>query len=393
MPRHTEPIHRVTRYGCGCWHRDDPKRCPEHGAVPDVIRWEARVDTGAAGSSKRKQQRRRFTTRGEARAWLAAARAAVHAGTYVKPSQLTLDAHLDAWLAGKRDLKPSTRASYRDALRTVREAIGHVSVQSVTKADLDALVEARLAAGRSPRTVALMLVVVQQALDDAMRQGLVARNVATLVERPRQEHREMSAWTLPQARRFLSVAAEDRLVVAWTLTLRGLRRGEVLGLRWDDVDTDAGTLSIRQSRVIAGGQVVTGSPKSGRGRRTLPLDPHLLALMKALRTRQRGERLAAGRAYTDSGLVVVDELGAPMRPELYSDRFARLARVADVPVIRLHDARHTAATLMLELGTPVHVVAAWLGHDPAVTHRTYAHAHDAALRVAGDTFGRALSGA
>ncbi len=225
-----------------------------------------------------------------------------------------------------------------------------------------------------------------------MRQGLTVRNVAALVERPRVEHREQRTWTLPQARTFLSFVAEDRLAAAWWLTMRGLRRGEALGLRWVDVDLDAGTLTVRQARVLAGGRAVVGAPKSARGRRRLPLDSDLVAALRSLRAREAAERLAAGSAYDDSGLVVTNELGRPVRPEWYSDRFNRLSREAGLPTIRLHDARHTAATLMLEAGTPVHVVAAWLGHDPAVTHRTYAHAHDDALRTAGEALSRALSG-
>lgn len=113
MPSTSEPIRELPRYRCGCWQRDESTRCPTHQDALDrkLSRWEARADVGPTGAGRREQQRRRFASRADARAWLAETRAAVNAGTYVRGSRLTLDAHLTAWLAGKRDLKPSTGAT------------------------------------------------------------------------------------------------------------------------------------------------------------------------------------------------------------------------------------------------------------------------------------------
>ncbi|WP_239591546.1 site-specific integrase [Mycolicibacterium tusciae] len=217
-----------------------------------------------------------------------------------------------------------------------------------------------------------MLVVLSSALDDAMREGLVARNVARLVKRPGVEHHEMASWTPEQAGQFREHLRDERLMACWLLTLAGLRRSEVLGLRWSDVDFDAGTVAVAQGRVVVEGQgTMTGDPKSKRSRRALPMPADVLSALRALKVQQASERLALGDQYPDTGLVAVNEDGYPIRPETYSTELARLATAAGVPTIRLHDVRHTAATMLLDGGTTPSATAKWLGHDPAITLRVY----------------------
>jgi integrase len=364
------------------------------------VRYRVVVNAGRKPDGSRAQRTSTHRTRREAREWLAAVRSDMNRGTYVALQRTTLNEHLDTWLEGKRDIRPATRRSYVDGMKPVRQMLGHKLLQDVTKADVEALVTSTLTTGgrqgqgRSPRTVTMMLVVLQQAMQDAVRQGLIVRNVVSLVQKPRQVHHEMSAWTLEQTRTFLAHVADDRLYAAWLLTMHGLRRGEVLGLRWSDLTLDGPepTLAVRQTRVLVHASVVTiGEPKTARGRRMLPLPAGLVTAMRALQDRQAAERRLAGTAYQDTDLVVVDELGRPIRLERYGDAFRRHARDAGLPEIRLHDARHTAASLMLALGYPVHVVAAWLGHDPVMTQRVYAHVHAAEMRSLGEAFGQAIT--
>lgn len=218
----------------------------------------------------------------------------------------------------------------------------------------------------------MMLVVLQQALQDAVRQGLLVRNVASLVQKPRQVHHEMSSWTLEQTRSFLAHVAGDRLHAAWLLTMHGLRRGEVLGLRWTDLTLGGPepSLAVRQTRVLVNASVVTiGEPKTARGRRVLPLPAGLVTALRDLSDRQATERQLAGGAYEDTGLVVVDELGRPLRLERYGDAFRRHARDAGLPDIRLHDARHTRRLADARAGLPRargrSLAGARPGDDPA----------------------------
>lgn len=141
---------------------------------------------------------------------------------------------------------------------------------------------------------------------------------------------------------------------AWRLSLSGLRRGEVLGLAWTDVDLDGGTVNVRASRVMVAGQaVLQTSTKSLAGKRVVPLTPDAVAALRRMRSQQAQERLAAGPAYLDSGLVVVDALGRPVTPRWYADAFHALSRQAGVPVVRLHDARHAYGSHLLDRGVPL----------------------------------------
>lgn len=364
------------------------------------VRWRFVIDVGKKPDGKRDQRTYTYSTRkaaAEERVKILADKAR---GTFVAPTKLTLAEHLDGWLAGHREVKPTTLANYVHALKPVREQLGNLPLQQVTKTDVDNLVNGMLAGGRrvntpgrplSPRTVVLTLTVLGMAVDDAVRQGLLVRNVARLVKRPRQQPREMATWTAQEAAAFLAAVAGDRLSAGWQLSLYGLRRGEVLGLRWCDVDLVEGTLTVRRTRTLVDGKVVEGEPKTERGKRTLPLDVGLVDALTALQLRQREEAEAAGAAYgscPDCGRahVVVDELGDPVHPETYSDRFEVLVRRAKLPAIRLHDARHTCGTLMHLRGVPTAVISAWLGHaSAAFTIKTYVHSQDEALRAAGET--------
>jgi integrase len=186
-----------------------------------------------------------------------------------------------------------------------------------------------------------MLTVLSTALTTAMKRGLVARNVAQLIDRPAIEHREMSTWTPQQVERFREHVRSDRLYACWLLTLAGWRRFEVLGLAWSAVDFDAGTVSVAQGRVVVrGAGTTTGAPKSERSRRTLPMPADVMAALRTLNAQQKRERPALGPTWIDPGLIAIDEDGSPIRPETYSKAFRRHCTAAGVPVIRV--ARHQA---------------------------------------------------
>jgi len=164
--------------------------------------------------------------------------------------------------------------------------------------------------------------------------------------------------------------------------MHGLRRSEVLGLRWSSVDLDSGLLSVRRGRVAVGAESVEGAPKSRRSRRDLPLPAEVAEALRALRTRQKAEALALGVGWSDDRLIAVHEDGTPIRPEWYTNEFHRLRERAGLRRIRLHGLRNTTVSLMLDQSHPVHIVAGWHGHDPAVSLSIYSEAKADELRAA-----------
>jgi integrase len=328
-------------------------------------------------------------------------------GRFTDRTATTVNAALDAYLRSALfEREAATRVSYTGALLPVRERLGARKLQSLTRADVEDLRDWLLTSGRrrggtpgtplGARSVALTLGRLRAALELACAEGLIARNPAEHVRPPRQAKRAATTWSAGQLRAFLELAGADRLAACWRMTLYGMRRGEVAGLRWDAVDLDAGTVTIGLARVLVYGKVVIKAPKSERGFRTLPLDPDLIAALRLLHKRQAAERLAAGGAYEPGpggGWVAADELGAPVHPEWLTDEFGRLAAAAGLPRIRLHDARHSMNSLLAAAGVPDHIRAAWCGHTVTVNVAVYTHARPEDLAVAGRALAGILAGA
>jgi integrase len=208
----------------------------------------------------------------------------------------------------------------------------------------------------------------------------------------------MRTWTAPEVRAFLEHTADHRLHAAFVvLATTGMRRGECLGLRWTDLDLTAGRASIVQTVIAVNHEVRFGSPKTARGRRTVVLDPGTVAALRERRQLQLAERLLMGAGFTDHGLVFCRPDGGPLHPERFSRTFTIEARRAGLPPIRLHDLRHTWATIALTTGEHPKVVQERLGHAAiAITLDVYSHVTeglhgDAASRVAGSSSGRALA--
>jgi integrase len=361
-----------------------------------AVRYRLVVDIGRDESGKRKQLTRTYDKLKDARAELSRVRHETARGTYVGPTSETVNAYLDAYLTGAtRGRRASTARNYRDAFRPVRERLGDRPLQSLTKADIEGLVDWILTSGRkrggkpgtglSGRSARLTLGRLTAALEMAVLEGKLVRNVAKLVQPPEHTPRERDTWTRAEVRKFLTAASHDRLHAAWRLSLYGLRRGEVLGLRWSDIDLRAKTLTVARARVLVEYQVRIEEPKSRNGHRTLPLDDELVGALLALHKRQMAENATTGTAYhaglADLGwyqggeYVVTNELGMPVHPEWYSDEFGRLLRRIGLRRITLHDSRHTTLTLMEHAGVPISIVSKWAGHyDAAFTQRTYVHA-------------------
>jgi integrase len=278
----------------------------------------------------------------------------------------------------------------------LRDELGHVEVQKLTKADLDGLV-GRLRRGEvegrkkwSARSVNYMLYLCSAVLDDQVAQGNVVRNVAQLVDRIPGEAGEMRTLTEKDMFRILDHECRDQHL--WTLALYGLRRGEIAGLRWANVDLKAKTVSVNENRVALGKEILSGTPKSKASTRTLPMPDEVAEVLQAARKRQLEERLAYGAGYGSGAYVASDETGQPYHPNLLTFRWGRMLDGLGIKRVRLHDGRHSCATLMHLRQVPIAVIAAWLGHaSAAFTLSVYAHSQDDALKAAAGSFSRVVT--
>ncbi len=215
-----------------------------------------------------------------------------------------------------------------------------------------------------------------KSLSDAVRWGHLARNPASLATPPKSETPEMKVWSPDQLRTFLVCTDGHRLAAAWLLIITtGMRRGEVLGLAWDDVDLVNGRIAVVQSlTAIEYDDVRLLQPKTAKGRRSVALDPATVAALHAHRKRQLEDRLRWGEAWIDTGLVFTREDGSVVHPHRLSAAFGELSQEAGLPKIRLHDLRHSYATAALAAGIPAKVVSERLGHASVmITLDTYSH--------------------
>lgn len=375
------------------------KEIPADGRVV----WRARgVSVGKDPRTGRRRQRTiSKPTRKAVEAELNKLGVAVDQGTYRAPFHGLVPEVIASYLAsGAIGWEANTRLSYANALAPAAEWFAHRRARDVTREDVERFRDHLHTAGRrrggkpatglSARSVNLSLGQLQAAYDLAERDGKVAANPVRWVRRVKAERSERDTWTEEQVRRFLAAAAGDRLHACWLLSALGLRREEVLFLRWGGVSFTGGTVTIAGGRVLVGGKVIEKGAKSQRGYRTLPLFPALTAALEALYARQVAERTAAGAAYAgdvDNGYVCADELGQPVHPERYSDEFGRLCAEAGLPKCRLHDCRHSTNSLLEKLGVPDSVRARWFGHTVAVNTGVYTHASAADLGVISDALG------
>ena len=364
--------------------------------------WAYWVDVGRDPSGKRKQRTKGgFPTKRAAQHAARIAEQMVADGSYIEPTRQTLAQYLTSeWLPSVRSqVRPSTWSHYEGNIRRhVIPRIGGVLLCRLSAMHLEALYADLLTGGRadgkgglSPRTVGHVHRVLRNALADAVRIGKLHRNAAALARPPSVPHREMSVWSPEQLRQFLGYLQrkQHRLLALWVLAATtGLRRGELLGLRWQDVDLDNGRVSIVQTLTVAGGVVRFSEPKTARGRRSLALDDATVKALRAHRKQQSEERLAWGPAWQDVGLVFTREDGRHLDPYWPTHALPRLAREAELPRIRLHDLRHSYASAALVAGVSPKVVSDRLGHSTiALTLDTYSHVlpaldEEAANRVA-----------
>jgi integrase len=321
---------------------------------------------------------------------------------------ITVERWMNYWLTqiAARKVRPTTYASYESKIaQYINPLLGHHRIDKLTPEHIEAAWERLLTVGNpkadepvplAPASVRQTHRILARALKVAVQRRRLARNPAdgNSMDAPSVPFREMDVLTVEQVKKVLDAAKGDRLEARWAIALSlGLRQGEALGLRWVDVDLGEGVIHVRQTLYrVKGKGLMFGEPKSVQSRRDVVLHPELVKILKAHKKRQTSERLEMGSAWTDSGLVFTQASGKPIDPARDSAAWRRLMVAAKVPPVRLHDARHSAATVMLLQGVSTRVVMETLGHSQISVTSKYQHAVDELKRDAAQRTGDALWG-
>lgn len=365
-----------------------------------TIGWKGSVTVGLTSDGRPDRRWISGRTQDEVREKIRALQSQVHTGMLANTGGLTVGDYLTSWVDGKalEGVKPNTVRSYRDTARLcIVPHLGTLPLDKLRPTHVQHLLKSLMDAGKSAQRCQYTLRVLGMALRHAVRLQLLPRNVAEVVKAPRVEHVEMQVWTPGQADTFLKAARPHRLYAAFYLALMtGMRRGEVLGLQWKDIDWDRSRLTVRHSlvevrrepegRILRGRPTVSRlevslqTPKTRGSRRTILLSPGTIAALREHRRQQDAERAVAGEAWPGSpghGHVFATELGTPTDPRNFYRHFIDLIQGSGVPRLRLHDLRHTAASLMIRQNIPPKTVSERLGHaDVAFTLRVYTHLYD-----------------
>ncbi len=369
----------------------------------DGVSYRVRVDLGYHPVSGKRQQRMRTVgtkKEGDAleRQWLTE----IERGTAVDTSKMVVRELAEGWLSmmeKRGNIASTTFADYRYTVnKYIVPALGSFAIQRLTVAQVQQTYDDLSDHPRTGRKTHLRL---KQMLDYARRQQWVIRNVCEDADAPGAKAKERTTWTAGEAQAFLHIAEQgdgvpgkcDYYNPVWRLALStGMRRGELLGLRWRDLDFVKGTLSVRQSVVAIDGKPIIKDVKTAMSRRTIPLPIETLTALKEHRRRQSAERLVAGPGWCDHDLVFATPEGKPIDPNHLKRNFATLIKRAKVPLICIHELRHTHATLLFEQGVNAKVISERLGHaDIGITLGIYGHVlpnmQEQAVTILDDLFG------
>jgi integrase len=302
----------------------------------------------------------------------------LNSGVVVSVENWDVKAYLEHWLETvvRPNRAPKTYQGYELAVRRhIAPQIGKKKLRALTVRDVRLLCQRLEAGGLKRRGVQFVHAVLRAGLQNAVRDELLGRNVAKLVQLPAPVYEVGHGLTPEQARTLLAAARSDRLSTLYVLAVYlGLRRAELLGLQWEHVDLDEEALQVVHTLQRVGGRLQLLPPKTRTSRRTVPLPPPVVDALRAHKVAQGKERLAAGSRWVDSGMVFTTTIGTPIEPDNLSRSWYRVRKVLDEPLPRFHDLRHTCVTLLLTEGVAPHIVQQIVGHSGIdVTMTIYAH--------------------
>ncbi len=343
--------------------------------------WHGEIYMGRDATGKKKVHRFSAATREEVVNWMTPLLADRQRGMLGDPARETVAQFLERWLSDsvRRDVKPRTFDSYSTIVKQhLTPELGEILLRALRPGHVRALYVKKEQAGLSPQTIHRLHAVLHRALEQAVEDGDIPRNVTDAVRPPKATKGKMETFTIEEARRFLEAAQEDRFHALYVLAVStGMRQGELLGLTWRDIDLEAGRISVcRQLQYDRQAKEFTlVETKSGKSR-SITLTRQAIDALRIHRKQQLEERLALGEAWDSRwNLVFGTQIGTPMNHgNLLRRSFYPLMKSARVPKIRFHDLRHTAATLLLVAGEHPKVVQEMLGHASiTLTLDTYSH--------------------
>jgi integrase len=288
------------------------------------------------------------------------------------------------YVASRTDITIKAQQQYEWAIPHIENGLGAIQLSMLDREDIAGWIEGLAAGGKlGKRSIQICRTVLRAALSEAVDEGLIPRSPAARVGMPRTivketKPKEAVAWDADGVDRFLAATSDHRWAVAFRVgVLYGLRRSEVLALRWDDLDTDAGSLRIDESVVDTRGGAAWSNAKNERSRRTIPIDADTMRFFARRRAEQAAERLAAGADWHDEDLIITTRTGKLVLPRSYDRALAGIVDKIELPRLTSHGLRHTAATHMVQQATDLgelRAIADILGHSPEMLMNTYAHA-------------------
>lgn len=347
-------------------------------------KWQARYSF-VDGTGTRRERTKNFGSKSEARVWLNARLAEAASGLVADSGGVTLGAFLHDWLdsVGVVRLEAATQSWYRSAVeRHIVPSLGNVRLDRLTPVMIERFLGEKTDSGRldgsgglGTRSVRRLYVTLHKALNTAVRQGLITRNPADMADKPRQSLRDatLDVWTPDELASFLLAVSDERLSSIWRLAaMTGMRRSELCGLQWSDVDLEGRSLHVRRAVVVVDGVTIEKAPKTKASGRSIDLDQTTADSLREWRRSQLEERMRAGAAWESGDWVVTDEIGVPIRPDRLSKTFRRTVENSGLRRIPFRQLRHSHATALLRSGAHPKVVQERLGHSSvSVTLDTY----------------------
>lgn len=361
-------------------------------------KWSFTIDVGRDPSTGKRTQKTKggFKTKKEAQAACAELIAELTKGVYVDAKDLIFKDIMEEWLElSKVRVKDTTYKNYFRAVDTrIIPALGQMKVKDINHATIQKYISELIDEGCSPRYIEYLFTIINGAVEHAVKTERLVKNPLQYVEVPRPRRRTHTTWEVEEINRFLHFAKFDNPIYFVSLKIAihtGMRRGEVLGLRWSDVNLKEQKISVTQSLIYDDEGFRFSDLKTKSSKRLISIDDDLTAELKQYKAQQNQFKLALGSEYHDLDLVCCREDGKPIYPRTLAQHFENVIKKAGVPKIRLHDLRHTHATILLKLGENPKVVSERLGHSTVtMTLDTYSHVTPDMQKVTADKFGTAL---